>query len=315
MTTPRTGAKAEAVGQYIYVIGGGRTTPGPETVHRSVEYSPIRSDGSLGEWELASPLNTPRIFHATAQADGVIYVLGGEYFPEGNMRLLNSVEYAKVGADGRLGPWIETSVMLTPRRSSTATVANGYLYAIGGYNGTLLRTVERAPISKEGELGPWERVSQLLTAERYIHGGVFASGRLYVIGGHKKETGSGSSAAEWTTVGSDGTLQPWRETSALTRPRFLAGTVEVEGFLFMIGGYDGQYLRSVEHARIQTDGNLSLWNPAASLTTPRGGAAVVAVKNALYVIGGSNKRDYLRSVERAQLNKDGGLGHFKNVSD
>lgn len=309
MATPRTGAKAVAVHDRIYVMGGGEGIPGQNTIHRSVEYSRIRTDGTLEAWKPATPMNTPRIFLAAACAGEVVYALGGEYFPEGRMRLLNSVEYARVGADGRLGPWHGTSPMLTPRRSPTAAVVGDYLYALGGYNGIFLRTVERAKILKEGGLGPWEWVPQSLTTSRYIHGGAAVGNRIYVVGGHLLESGGGSRGAEWTTVKSDGRIDPWKPTSALLQPRFLAGSGGTGAYIFIVGGYDGDYMKTVEEARILPDGSLGPWTRTTPLPTPREGAAVAVQGEKLYVIGGSNHGNYLRTAEWAEVGRDGQLGY------
>jgi Kelch motif len=311
MTTPRTGAKAVAVHDRIYVMGGGEGIPGPNTVHRSVEYCRIRTDGRLEAWKAASPMNTPRIFLAAARSGEVIYALGGEYFPEGQMRLLNSVEYARVGADGELGPWHATSPMRTPRRSPTAAVVGEYLYAMGGYNGVFLRTVERAKILKEGDLGPWEWVPQQLTTSRYIHGGAAVGNRIYVVGGHLMESGGGSSAAEWATVDSDGQINSWKTTSALLQPRFLAGSGGTKEYIFIVGGYDGDYMNSVEEAHILPDGSLAPWARTSPLPTPREGAAVAVYGEKLYVIGGSNHGVFLRTAEWAEIGRDGQLGYWK----
>jgi hypothetical protein len=311
LKTPRTGASAVVVGDHIYVIGGGEGSPGPDTIHRSIEYARIHSDGSLGPWQMTTPLKTPRMFLATAAGEGMIYALGGEYFPEGQMKLLNSVERAVVEPEGQLGQWTESSPMRTPRRSPTATVVGGFLYAIGGYNGIFLRTVERARILEGSELSPWESVPQLLTIARYIHGGVAKHGRIYVVGGHSQDTGRGSSGAEWASVDSDGQLGPWHATSPLLQPRFLAGSAATDDYIYVAGGFDGRYLASVERARIQSDGNLGVWIRSASLETPREGAAVAISGDNIYVIGGSTKGIYLRTVERARIDKNGSLGYWQ----
>ena len=314
MNVPRTGAKAVVVGHHVYVIGGGQGVPGPDTIHQTVEYSEIQPDGSLGPWQMTAELNTPRMFLAVTQSKDTIYAMGGEYFPQGQMKLLNSVEWARVRKDGQLAPWIESSPMNTPRRSPTDTIAANYLYAIGGYNGTFLRTVERSSISKDGSLGPWEFVPQLLTTPRYIHGGGTAHGRIYVVGGHLETKGGGSTAAEWTVVDEKGQLQPWKSTSSLSQPRFLAGSAASEDHFYIVGGYDGKYLDSVERSGFQPDGNLEDWVQVTPLSTPREGAAVAIYQDNIYVMGGSSKAGYLTRVEHAKIANDGSLGHWKKQS-
>lgn len=314
LLVPRTGAKAVAAQGRIFVIGGGEGIPGPQTIHKTVEYTRIRPDGSVEAWKMASEMKTPRMFLAVAESRGVVYAVGGEFFPGGRMRLLNSVEWARIGSDGRLGPWMEGSPMLTPRRSPTTTVVGDYLYVMGGYNGTFLRTVERARIGPGGEPGPWELVPELMASARYIHGGAVHRDRIYVVGGHLMESGRGSSGAEWTTVYPDGRLNAWTPTSPLIQPRFLAGSTATDEFIFVVSGYDGRYLDSVERAQILPDGNLGPWKETTPLPTPREGPAVASHGRTLYVIGGSNQGDYLKSVERAEAGPEGQLGYWREGS-
>jgi hypothetical protein len=126
------------------------------------------------------------------------------------------------------------------------------------------------------------------------------------------ESGRGSSAAEWATVGSDGQIDSWKPTSALLQPRFLAGSTAAADSIFVIGGYDGQYLSSVEQARILPDGNLGPWIQATPLPTPREGPAVAVHGNRIYVMGGSNSGVFLRTAEWAEAGPEGHLGHWRS---
>jgi hypothetical protein len=182
---------------------------------------------------------------------------------------------------------------------------------MGGYNGIFLRTVERARILAGGELGSWEWVPESLSSARYIHGGAAVGNRIYVIGGHLMESGRGSSAAEWTTVNSDGQLNSWKSTSSLLQPRFLAGATAAGEYIFVISGYDGQYLSSVEQARILPDGNLGPWTQTTPLPTPREGPAVAFHANKIYVMGGSKQGVYLQTAEWAEVGPHGQLGYWR----
>jgi hypothetical protein len=311
IATPRTGAKAVAVGNHLYVFGGGQGVPGPDTIHASVESADLQPDGRFDEWKPNTALNTPRMFLSVVRHGNTIYALGGEYFPEGNMKLLNTVERTEVREDGSLAPWTDCESMNTPRRSPTSVIVGDYLYAIGGYNGTFLRTVERARILPDGNLSPWEWVPHLLTEPRYIHGGAAMGNRIYVLGGHIEQSGRGSSDAEWTTVGADGQVAPWKATTSLEQPRFLAGTGITERHLFIVGGYDGGYLSSVEKASFQPDGTLSPWTQTSPLSTPREGAAIAISGDNIYAIGGSREGVFLRTVEHGIIAEDGTIGYFK----
>ncbi|HEY5649123.1 MAG TPA: hypothetical protein VIU33_06460, partial [Nitrospiria bacterium] len=285
--------------------------PGPDTVLRDVEKTRIQKDGSPGPWTAERPMSTPRIFTAATAHEDIIYVAGGEYFPEGRMLLLNTVEWTRVDKNGNLGPWQTGSIMQTPRRWPTISVVDGYLYAMGGYNGTFLKSVERARILQDGSLGPWEYLPGQLTTERYIHGGAAVGNRIYVIGGHLQSGGDGIGGAEWTTVGEDGNLTEWRPTSSMLQPRFLAGSATGGNSIFVIGGYNGGYLDSVEWTAIETDGNLGDWTASTPLPAPREGPATVILNKRIYIMGGSNQGNYLTSTAWTEIGADGALGTWE----
>ena len=85
-------------------------------------------------------------------------------------------------------------------------------------------------------------------------------------------------------------------------PRMYHGLAEMDGFLFSIGGHNGQSrLKSVEFYDPAQD----LWQFACSLTTPRSVAGVAKLGSSIYIAGGYDGKHYLNSVEcyDIELNK------------
>jgi hypothetical protein len=226
------------------------------------------------------------------------------------MNLLNSVERARIQADGSLAPWTPVSPLMTPRRGPAGLVSRGHVYAVGGYNGTFLRSLERARLLPDGDLGTWEMIGPQLSTDRYIHGAVLDRDRLYVIGGHVQDQGGGKGSTEWTRIGGDGGLEPWRTASSLRFPRFLAAVATAGNRLFILGGYDGDYMSSVEEAEIRPDGTLGPWFSTTALLNPKEGAAAISVEGTLYLFGGSRRGVYLRDGEMARVNERGELGNW-----
>lgn len=311
MLKARTGATAVSVENHLFVFGGGFGKPGPDTILREVEKTRIQKNGAPGNWEAARPMNTPRIFTAATTHENIVYVVGGEYFPEGRMLLLNTVEWTRVDKKGNLGPWQIGSPLQTPRRWPLIAVVEGHLYAMGGYNGTFLKSVERAKIQPDGSLGPWKYLPGQLTTERYIHGGAAIGNRIYVVGGHLQSKGDGTGGSEWAAVGENGQLTDWQLTSSMIQPRFLSGSAAWGNSIFVIGGYNGGYLDSVESASTQADGTLGRWTASTPLTSPREGTAVVIHKNRIYIMGGSNEGKYLTSTAWAEIGESGSLGTWE----
>src|SRR6185369_11766857 len=81
---------------YIYVLGGAQATAGNAAV-KTVFYSKINADGSLGNWNNTAPLPNDLAEFATAVYNGYVYVMGG-YDTSGTGQ--TTVYYAKFNADG-----------------------------------------------------------------------------------------------------------------------------------------------------------------------------------------------------------------------
>jgi N-acetylneuraminic acid mutarotase len=138
---------------------------------------------------------------------------------------------------------------------------------------------------------------------------------IYVIGGINDKDEYVRSV-EFTTINSDGSLEPWRKTSSLIEARFYHAAVSVNGYLYTLGGAIGARgnenipIASVERAKILGDGSLGPWRAENYLTTPRRGTKAVAYGQHIYAIGGYNG-EFLRSIERADINDDGSLSQWK----
>ena len=305
MTTARAGSAAVAEGRAIYVLGG---VDGVDFLP-TVEWTRIKADGTLEPWRSGPSMRTARGFFAAVAAKGWVYAVGGGNGPHGR-HLLASVERARIQSNGALGPWqTEPQTLSLPRRCAKVEVVDGWLYAIGGFDGNLLDTVERAKVLPDGGLGPWRVEPGRLTMPRYIHSAERIDGALYVVGGHNEREGTGLRAVEMTRPDSDHALGAWRSLAALEHGRYGLATATDRRFLYALGGLDGAiYSDAVEVARVQGDGNLTAWRAATALSSPRANLSTVVAGHRLYVIGGTNRDGYFRTVEYADIQPDGRLG-------
>jgi len=233
---------------YIYAIGGidrNFSTSRP----RSVDRIPIYADGSVGQAvTLSSTLNKPRSSHSAVISGDYVYVIGGS-----SSSTARSVEYAHIEENGDLGAWTLSDNELNDDRYKAAVVtANGYIYAICGYDGDIweygsdyndaVPTVERAKINSDGSLSAWTIIS-MISNPKWSLNAVVNNNFIYLIGGSR---------------------HPWR-------------------------GYR-QYLREVERAYIYDDGSLSSWTSTASLDKGRFHHCAVTntgLNNTIYVVGGN----------------------------
>ncbi len=108
---------------------------------------------------------------------------------------------------------------------------------------------------------------------------------------------------------------PWNQTAPLITARAGASIVGIDGVIYAIGGVDGtHFLNSSEYTRIQNDGSLAPWRAGSALNEERGFFGVAAYQGYVYAAGGgkdANGGTLLRSVERAPILGDGGLGPWQ----
>jgi len=136
---------------------------------------------------------------------------------------------------------------------------------------------------------------------------------LYVIGGIDGR--DFLRAVEYSRFRPDGSLEPWRRTSALREARGFFGAVAHSGYLYAVGGANGpngkHLLRSVERAALRADGSLGPWETlAAQLNYPRRCVKLALVDKVIHALGGF-AGTLLDSVESAAIQPDGSLAPWR----
>jgi hypothetical protein len=113
-----------------------------------------------------------------------------------------------------------------------------------------------------------------------------------------------------------GTWQPrWRPATSLSVQRQGAAAVQVNGFIYVMGGaFRTDFLTSTEYAQIKEDGSLGPWQAGPPMHEARGYFDAVYHNGWIYVIGGGNGEGgkvLLRTVERARVLPDGKLSPWQ----
>ena len=255
----------------------------------------------LGEWYETTKMRIPRYYHASAIANKIIYVLGGEYKQ-------GEVEMATINPDKTLPDWRFTTQMNINRSHFAAVTNEEYIYAIGGIsNQVTLNTVEVARINTGGELGEWQQTTPL-PQPRYLHAAVIIGDFIYVVGG---QVYNGLSHDITKTVlkariNPDGTLSEWSSLPEMNEARHFFSGISIGNKVFAIGGADPSFiLSSVEFATVSNEGNLGPWNLTSPLLKPLKLAAVAADRERLSLIGGIDENEvYLTDVEIGLVNDD-----------
>jgi len=260
----------------------------------------------------APTLVTARNSHSVAVTGQAMYIVGGL----GNAGPLQSVERARINADGALGA-LETSnaVLVTARYGHASVVVGTNLYALGGFGEAPLDSVERATINADGSLGSFELVPGVkLATARYRHAALVIGNSIYVLGGL---TDTPVDSIERAVIGADGSLGPFTIVAGnhLATPRHSHAVALVGSTLYVVGGTSGLGATSnVEQATVERDGSLGSFAAAsASMTRARSGQTLGVFGNTLYAIGGADGVGAIDSIDRATIGADGALGPFERA--
>lgn len=305
LNVARAGAAMVVNNNFIYMIGG---VDGRHFL-RSIEYATILPDGRIGEWKVGPRLIEDRGFTEAVVKNGFIYVVGGGNGPNGK-HLLTTVERAKINPDGSLGEWRqEAQRTVLPRRCTKLSLVGDYLYSFGGFGGTLLDSVEFAKIEADGSLGAWTMASDPMTLPRYVNSVKTSDGMTFVIGGHDQNKGVGIADVEWAKPQQNGDIRAWKKTHSLNTGRYGLASAKQGKTIYALGGLTGlEYLRSIEKTQVDPEGGLQPWQETTLMSVPRATFSAVTHDGYFYVLGGTNRDGYLRSVEYAEINNQGDLG-------
>jgi hypothetical protein len=244
------------IGNYVYLIGGRRMgSLGVLEPLDFVRQASINSDGSLGSFRSLAPqgikLNQARYGHATVVLGNYLYVIGGgdtgvfSFF-----HALNSTERAPINPDGTLGNFqpVPGVNLVQEAIDPTCVVLGNRLYVIGGLGGSELNNsgsyldyVQVAPLNADGTLGSFTTDRSFhLVASRTGHASALVGNKLYVLGGHDRQTyqaKTGFQNAEVATVNADGTLTPFATVPGLGVPGvpYARNGVQLGNFFYLLG--------------------------------------------------------------------------------
>lgn len=262
------------------------------------------SNPALRSWSSTTGLGVDKSEGGFVTANGYIYAVGSG----GGATPSAGVYYSKINADGTIGTWNPTSSLNNPRWGNKAVVGNGYIYVIGGNDGSAMDSVEYAKINADGSLGAWAATSGMGTA-RYRSGAIAVNGYIYAIGN------PGSNSVEYAKINGDGTLGAWSSTSSLLGSRYGHATISANGRIYVMGGNNGSDLATVETAVINSDGTLGAWASNTSMGTAQNIVSAVVANGYVYTVGGcSGVGCPSNQVQYAAIGSNGTLGAWGTTS-
>ena len=231
MPTFRSGAAAVAVGNAIYIIGGGFKKPdGKFKFLTTVEIYYPEED----RWETGPDLLQPHDYPAFALFDGKIYIIGGHHpaATEGGPQTDPAFSFSERWQPGAEG-WEEIAPMPTPRFAASAVVMNGELWALGGVAFTPQGFNEYDRIECfDSRQGKWALLPLKLPWPSAGQGASVVNKRLYLFGGFRGEEGIGTHGAVF-----DPTSKKWSELPLMPEARAAMGVAAVGRTIYLLGGW------------------------------------------------------------------------------
>ena len=296
---------------YLYYSGGVNGTP----ANSSVFYAPINpSTGAVSSaWTTATnSLPAVRTFQGMVASNGVLYVVGGQ----DNSTTQSTVYYAKQGTNGAPGVWGAGSSLPAATTAAAVSIAtNGYVYVVGGANGTNVSYSYYASTQNMTSVGGNLTASGSLS----IQSSTDAANTLQVQNSTGWQLFNVNSSDNVISLNANspmnGTSSQWGTASYLPSSTDGSSSVTVNGTVYYIGGYDGtNYVTDVYYSQSSGSGTLGSWKTANSLPSGRAFASAVTMNGYIYVIGGNASGTYSTAVYYAKVNADGSLGAWQTTT-
>ena len=308
-TTARTAQSAVTYNGYLYIIGGCSNT-NCLSADDDIIHCPINADGSVGTCiQQTGAISTARGFASSVVYDGYIYISGGFFSSQ-----LNDIYHCPVNADGSVGTCVQqTTAFTTARQSLTSVAYNGYLYLVGGKASVGVQNdIQHLAISTGtptglGAVGATTQQTNAFTNARLGHTSVVYNGYLYIIGG---ENGPYLNDIQYCPINTNGSVGACtQQTSAFTTARGFHTSVVYNGYLYIIGGFNGSPLNDIQYCPINTNGSVGACTQQTSaFTTARYLHTSEAYNGYLYIIGGYDFTINYNDIQHCPINSNGSVG-------
>ena len=227
-------------------------------------------------WDLATAIQGPQTYAATATINGKLYVVGGY-----NYSVLNTLRVY----DPLSGTWDNSKkVMPTARYLARAAAIDGKLYVVGGIDGqnhTLNKLEVYDPVQDT-----WSSTEkQPMIKSRFSPAIGNINGKLYVAGGgrdNSENTGVPHDSVEMY----DPIQNTWvllSSTATMSIPLYDSAYGVIDGKLYVAGGWNGTYATNEVEV---FDPVAQTWTTKAPMSTIRQNPAFDVINGQLFVAGG-----------------------------
>jgi len=314
------------------------------TYFNDVQYAKISATGALASdagcgsaWCTTTSFGTARSNFAAQVYNGYLYIMGGE----NSTTHFNDVQYAKLTSSGAIAAnsgcgsaWCTSSSFATARSGLSSAINNGYLYLLGGTDGSsVYNTVQYAQLTSTGALASdagcgsaWCTTTGFTTA-RSGHTSVVNNGYVYVLGG---TNGTNLySDTQYAKLNSNGAISSnsgcgsaWCTTTAFPIARSGHTSWVYDGYMYVAGGLSSSstYLNDVQFAPILPGGVLGNWQSGTTtFSTARGSQASAVYNGYAYILGGCTSGSpcitYANDVQYAPLQSIPRIAHYSRLID
>ncbi|CAB3371542.1 Hypothetical predicted protein [Cloeon dipterum] len=249
---PRSYHRAEAIGDYVYIVGG---SDREQSLRTGLKLNP-----STHIWSPISPMHHGRCFVSTAVLDGILYAFGGREFEH---RLKSAEAY-----DPKTDLWTKIPHSIQTHSDAAAAGLDGKIYLVGGFNGAeVLSTLE----CFSPDTSTWT-ILPSMSRPRSGLACVAHKGRLFVFGGFDGNTRLSDGECYNPNTGI------WTPLAPMKLARSTFQLVRVGDVFYAIGGYSEHPESAVE----AYDSIADKWYIMRSLLQPTSAMACVAVDNLVF---------------------------------
>ncbi len=181
--------------------------------------------------------------------------------------------------------WQNTTALPQGLANRNTVVHGNQLYVVGGKTADdrASNTIYSATINADGSLGLWRTAGQL-PMSHYLFTTIVADDALFLIGGWN---GSDTVNNVWrATFDANGDLTNWTAMPAYPVALDLHDAALIDGYIYTVGGWDGNKPLQGIYAAAVTSTGLSEWQLVGSLPKALYRHAVAGANGYLYVTGG-----------------------------
>jgi len=198
MPTARGALAAVAVGNKIYVIGGGTIPKGKQLPNGLTPGGDVELLGTMevldtdtNTWSTLAPMPTPRNHHSVVYADGKIYAIGGRVGSCFSGGWSNNI-WMNEAYDIATNSWTTRAPMPTARSGTGIAAIGGKIHVLGG-EGWIddFGGVFRAHEVYDPATNSWSRAARMITPRHGFAVGVIDK-TIYAVSGVNNAGGGGT---------------------------------------------------------------------------------------------------------------------------